>query len=145
MILLNLKLIRNEHKFYELINFKNNNKFRNNDQTIINYAFYPKIGILPSKYCIFNFLDRLDIEKYMSFLRMNVSITEIEESLNSPIIVHNTLCWPKLFYDNSKYQEHFTACKKRENCSCEKSHNLWLSYANKTDYYEEILKFSKKI
>ena len=143
VILLNLDLIRKENKIYKLINYTNDNNFlKNVDQTIINYVFYPKIGILPSKYCIFNFFDKLDIEKYLSLLRMKINITEIEESLISPTVVHHVICWPKIWSPKAKVQDYFSACKKREDCSCEKHHNLWLSYANKTDYYEEILKTS---
>lgn len=63
VLLLNLDLIRKKKKYFELLYMtKNNNKLNNHDQTIINYIFYPNIGILPSKYGIFNFDSIFDIK-----------------------------------------------------------------------------------
>ena len=114
------------------------------DQTIINFILYPKIGILPSKYSIWNFNDKLDIMKYSKHLRIEININEFEMSLNDPTIIHNVLCWPKLWFSNTKYDEGLTACKKRNNCNCKKYSDLWHFYARKTNYYNEILYFSRK-
>ena len=43
-----------------------------------------------------------------------------------------------------RYRPSYIPCKKRNNCSCIKFHNLWHFYAKKTEYYEEILHFLKK-
>ena len=62
VILLNLDLIRKKKKYYDMLYMaKYNKKLKNNDQTIINYVFYPNIGILPSKFGIFNFESVFDI------------------------------------------------------------------------------------
>ena len=56
VFLINLDLIRKHQKYYEMLYmYKNIKKLDNVDQTIFNYVFYPNIGILPSKFGIFNF------------------------------------------------------------------------------------------
>jgi lipopolysaccharide biosynthesis glycosyltransferase len=92
VILLNLDKIRNDNKIYDIINIADSKKVLPGlDQTIINYVFYPKIGILPSKFGIWNFSDKKDIHIYLSHLRTKLDINELEESLNNPSIIHNVL------------------------------------------------------
>ena len=144
VVLLNLEKIRNDNKIYQLINMtKTEKSFEGHDQTIINYAFYPKIGILPSKFGIWNFSDKKDIQIYLSRLRTKIDIHELEESFLNPTIIHNVLCWPKIFFPSTRYSEDLTSCRERGNCFCEKYHLLWYYYANKTDYYENITNFFK--
>ena len=51
VLLLNLKTIRKDNKIYDLLNLTLSNiHLKGYDQTLINYVFYPKIGIMPSKY-----------------------------------------------------------------------------------------------
>ena len=64
VILMNLKKIRNDKKYYDLINITKKVRLNKEDQTAINYIFYPDIGFLPSKYNIFNFNDISDIRVY---------------------------------------------------------------------------------
>ena len=144
VILLDLKKIRNDNKIYQLINMtKTEKSFDGHDQTIINYVFYPKIGILPSKFAIWNFSDKKDIQIYLSLIRTKIDINELEESFLNPTIIHNVLCWPKIFFPSTRYSEDLTTCRERGNCFCEKYHNLWYYYANKTDYYDNITHFFK--
>ena len=95
---------------------------------------------MPSKYCIFNHLDESDAKFYYDLLRTKINYTELINAINDPTIIHTAICWPKMWSTKAKMQESFSACKKRNNCSCEKFHNLWYHYANKTKYYKEILK-----
>ena len=143
VILINLKKIREDKKIFEIINILNSKKkLRNNDQTIINYLFYPKIGRLPSKYGIFNFNDNSDIKFYLSRLRTKISFNELQDAFTKPIIMHNVLCYPKLWFINSKYSKFNTKCHEKNNCSCTKYIKLWHSIAKRTDYYEEISYFT---
>ena len=145
VILLNLEKIRNDNKNYELINITNSDKYFNGvDQTILNYVFYPKIGILPSKFGIWNFSDKKDIKIYLSHLRTKLDINELEESFLNPTIIHTVLCIPKACNKVSYYRKELTTCKERGNCFCEKYHNLWYYYAKKTDYYDNIKDFYNK-
>jgi lipopolysaccharide biosynthesis glycosyltransferase len=144
VIILNLEAIRKDKKIYDLINSIESKMILNNqDQTLINFVFYPKIGIIPSKYVIFNHFDESDVEVYSKKLRTKINISEIIQSLKEPTIVHTCLCWPKIWSFNSKLQESFSNCKYRNNCSCQKYHNLYYYYAKKTKYYKNIINFNK--
>ena len=146
VLLLNLKQIREDNKCFDLLNItKNGVNLKNDDNTVINYAFYPKIGKLPIKYGIFNFYDKHDIERYSKFLRQKINISEYEETLKDPGLIHNILCLPKVWYNNSNYIKQWTYCEKRNNCSCEKFHKLWHYYAKKSILYYEILDNLNKI
>ena len=121
VILLNLKKMREDKKVIEFINLTNSKKqLVNYDQTLFNYLLYPKIGRMPSKYSIFNFADKSDIEVYLRSLRTKVPIEEIEEALKNPTVVHNTLCYPKIWSNNTVYQTSYTNCGARHNCSCQR-------------------------
>ena len=145
VIILNLRKIREDNKIFDLINVINKKmELRTQDQTLINYIFYPKIGILPSKYTIFNHLDESDAKFYFNLLRTKINYTELINAINDPTIIHTSICWPKMWSTKAKMQDSFSACKQRNNCSCEKFHNLWYYYANKTKYYKEILKINGK-
>ena len=142
VILLNLEKIRNDYKMYDLIILSNGNiSLPNDDQTVLNYVFYPKIGLLPSKFGIWNFSDKKDIKIFLSYLRTKYDIHELEESFFNPSIIHNDLCWPKIWLKTSQYDQKLTTCEKKKNCFCKRYHNLWYYYANKTDYYENITYF----
>ena len=145
VIILNLEKIRKDNKIYDLLNLTNGQYYLpSNDQTIINYVFYPKIGIMPSKYNIFNFNDELDIKIYYNIIRTKINITELKEAFKDPTTIHHVLCWPKMWSIHHKYVNGFSAAKKRNNYSCEKYYNLWHSFAKKTNYYNQILNFTSK-
>ena len=143
VILLNLKKIREDNKSLELINITySKTKLQKDDQTLLNYVFYPKIGRLPSRYGVWNFADRSDMEFYLSKLRTKVPIEELEEAIKNPGIIHHVLCYPKIWSKDTIYTDWLTACKQRHDCCCKKYFDIWHSFANKTDYYDEILNFT---
>ena len=145
VILINLEKIRNDNKVYELIILSSGNiNLPNDDQTVINCVFYPKIGLLPTKFGIWNFSDKKDIYIFVSHLRTPYDIHDLEESFLNPSIIHNDLCWPKIWFKSSQYDQYFTTCKKRKNCFCERYYKLWYYYANKTDYFSNITKIFNK-
>ena len=128
---------------YEFLDLVNSGKrLQNKDQTVINYLLYPKIGRLPSKYGMFNYEDDIDINFYLDNIRTKIPFNEIKDALKNPTIIHNTICYPKPWYANSVYQNWASACSKRHNCSCKKYIDIWHSFAKKTDYYNEIIKFT---
>ena len=134
-----------DKRIYDCIDvFNKNISLPDVDQTLINYVFYPKIGIMPSKYITFNFYDEQDIRFYHSKLRTNVDISELINSLDNTTIIHFLLCYPKIWDFESKYKSSMSKCEERKDCSCSKFHDLWYSYANKTLYYNDIYKFYKK-
>ena len=144
VLLINLEKIRTDKKYYDLINITKKVRLTNDDQTAINYVLYPDIGFLLPKYNIFNFHDVSDIKVYTKQIRMEVNISEIEEVLNDPTVVHHVICWPKMWSKHSVYIKEVSACKQRNDCSCLKYHNKWMFFANKTDYYQEIIEFIEK-
>lgn len=141
--LLNLKKIRDDRKCFQIIDLLNSNvKFTKEDQTILNYLLYPKIGRLPSKYGIFNFEDKSDLIIYLNILRDKVPLNELEDALKNPGIVHFVLCKPKPWYTNSLYFKEYTNCSQRLNCSCNKYFDIWHSIAKETYYYRKIAIFT---
>ena len=143
VILLNLKKLRKDKKVYEFLNLTNSDiKITSPDQTVINYLLYPQIGRLKSKYAIFNFDDVNDIQVYLNHLRTKIPIEEVEGALKNPTIIHNVICFPKLWFTNTRKQSGVSACNRGINCSCKKYFNLWHYFANQTDYYDEIARFT---
>ena len=143
VILLNLDKIRKNKKIYDLIKILNSNMFLHaHDQTLINYVFYPNIGIIPSKYAIFNFYDEKDIDIYLSIIRTKINKNKLIKGLKDPTIVHHVLCLPKLWSIKNNYLA-FSSCHKRK-CTCQKYHKLWHNFAKNTYYYDEILKFTNQ-
>jgi lipopolysaccharide biosynthesis glycosyltransferase len=133
-----------DKKYYDLINITNKKYLLHHDQTALNYALYPKIGLIPNKYVFFNFHDKLDIELYVKRLRQKIDSKELEKLYTDPTIIHFCLCYPKVWSSRTKYLKKFTQCVKRNNCKCKQDSYLWYSYAIKTDYYEEIYNYYKR-
>ena len=143
VLLLNLDLIRKDQKFYEMLSMsKNKNQLKNNDQTIINYILYPKIGILPSKYGIFNFDSIFDIKYlYMKTIRQNLNLSELVDAFKHPIIMHYTLCNPKLWNSNSLFSQKYTRVGTINKIKCKKYHDKWIEYAKNTSFFKDIIKY----
>lgn len=143
VLLFNLKKVREDNMINKIIESINNETLilHKNDQTLLNYLFYPKIDKLPIKFGLFNFEGKSDFGPYLSNIRTKIDVNELEDAINHPVIIHNCLCVPKIWYPNPIYINFFTDCDKRGNCSCIKYHNLWHSFANKTKFYNEILQY----
>ena len=104
VLLMNLKKIREDNKSFDLLNLTiNGTKLFYEDNTVINYALYPNIGKLPIKYGIWDFFDKSDIQKYSRRLRQKINISEYEEGIKDPGLIHNVLCSPKAWHFNSQY------------------------------------------
>jgi len=145
VLLLNLDLIRKDHKYYELLSmYKYYKKLNNNDQTIINYVFYPKIGILPSKFGIFNFDSIFDIKYiYLKAIRTNLNITELIQSFKHPALMHFVLCNPKAWNSHSLLIKKYTRAGTINKSSCKKYHDIWIEYAKNTSFFKDIVKYYK--
>lgn len=143
VLLLNLDLIRKDLKYYDLLYMaKNYKKLKNNDQTIINYVFYPNIGILPSKFGIFNFESIFDIKYiYLKKIRQSLNFTELVESFKHPTLMHYVLCNPKVWFPNSLYTKKNTRTGTLKNTICKKYHDIWIELAKNTSFYKEIKRY----
>ena len=142
-ILLNLKKLRDDNKIIEFMNLTDSNKqLKNVDQTVFNYVLHPKIGRLSSKYAMFNYEEKSDLLLYISRLRTKITLEEMEEAVKNPTIIHYVICWPKVWSAHAVSQTWVSTCAQRHNCSCQKEHDLWHSFAKQTDYYDEISSFT---
>lgn len=139
IMLLNLEKIREDKKTYDLLNMTiNGTKLPKQDQTIINYSFYPKIGILPIKYGIWNFQNNFELMKFTKKLKQKINITEFIDALENPSLLHNVRCHPKIWFSNYK-------CRGIHNLEFKRFHNLWYEYASKTKYFNEIKELYNKL
>ena len=92
---------------------------------------------------MFNFGDNSDIDVYINTLRTKIPKEEVEKALKNPTVIHTVICYPKIWDIHSTYQKRITTCAQRGDCSCKKYYDLWHSFVNQTDYYEEIIKFTR--
>ena len=131
VILLNLKEIRRDKKHYELLYMAlNHKKLKHQDQTVINYILYPKIGLLPFKYGIFNFPTEFDIKYlYLKTVRQKLDITELLNAIKNPSLMHFVLCYPKVWEKNSRYNGYSTRNGTIYKNLCDKFHNIWMKYS----------------
>ena len=140
VLLINLDKIRKDNKHIGIIKmalFHRN--LRSHDQTVINYIFYPNIGLLPFKYGLFNFQSESDLEnKYMNIIRQKLDIKELIKAFNDPGIMHLLVCHPKVWMRNPKFSKRVTICQEKNDCDCSKYHDIWYEYAKNTSYFEEI-------
>lgn len=122
VMLINLEKLRQdniEEKFEAFIK-ENNDRLVQHDQTVINVICAKNIGILPAKYGIFNFHDVTLARQHAKGLiaKDRYTESEMQEAYNSPAILH---CVHKPWGDFGLHRR-----------------DLWLSYAEKTGYLEEI-------
>ena len=142
VLLLNLEKIRKDSKVFEVLDIiKKKIYLEKEDQTLINYAFYPGVDRLPSKYVMFNFVDEEDVKIYLKNIRAKLEIEEFIEAIKNPTVIHLILCTPKVWFRKTRAKIALTGCKKRNDCKCDKDQNLWYYYAQQTYYYDEITKF----
>ena len=142
VILINLEKIRKDGKHFDILYMSLNHKnLKHQDQTIINYVLYPNIGLLPFKYGIFNFPTLFDIKYiYLKNIRQNLDLIELKEALKDPTIMHFVLCYPKVWFENSKFNGVSTRTGTLYNSKCEKFHKIWLKYAKITHFFKEMKK-----
>ena len=143
VLLINLDLIRKHQKYYEILYmYKNNKKLENNDQTIINYVFYPNIGILPSKFGIFNFDSIIDIKYlYLKSIRQKINFSELIEAFKHPFLMHYVLCNPKVWNSNTLFTRKQSRNGTIYKASCKKYNSIWMEYARNTTFFSEIIKY----
>ena len=123
VLLINLEEIRKDDMVKKMHKFmiKNNKKLKYQDQTIINAVGYPKLGLLPAKFGIFNFntLKFLFRETKHYRYKYKYSKRELIDAYYNPKILHFNRIKP---------------WKKRNRYHLQ----LWWEYVKKTDFYQEI-------
>jgi len=137
VLLINLKKMRKENisqKFFYFID-NNKNKLNQEDQTVINIVLHGRIGLLPPKFGIWNFLKRKRVLEHNHYKNKKLGIqaysdNEILRGWKYPSILHfvSRKPWKKYHFKNRKF---FI--------------DKWWEYAKKSDEYENILKFAQKM
>ena len=134
ILLINLKEIRKESITEKFLEFMKNNK--NNliqaDQTIINIVLHGRIGLLPPKFGMWNFLNRESVLKHNHYENKTLGIQaysdeEILKAWQQPSIIHFVRAKP---WKNKNYFTHRFF------------HEKWWDYAKKSDEFENILNFT---
>lgn len=122
VMLVNLKQLSEDNMVEQFSKFirENNDRLKQHDQTVINVVCYENIGILPAKYGIFNYITVQRAQDYVNLLRtpQKYTVNEVKDAAVDPWILH---CVSKPWNANANY-----------------SKDLWLEYAEKTDFFEEI-------
>ena len=142
VLLMNLEKLRKDKKYNDFVTIITNETKIFYDQTVLNFALYPKIGILPYKFGMWNFHNKLSLIKCSRYLRQKLDIVELEKAFDNPGLIHLVLCKPKPFHSKTKYRS-FACVNKENNCSCIKYYNIWHNYARKSIFYNELNKYYK--
>ena len=79
----------------------------------------------------------------MKSIRQNLNITELIDAFNNPIVMHYTLCNPKVWNSNSLFVKKHTRVGTISISTCKIYHDIWIEYAKKTSFFNEILKYYK--
>lgn len=90
VLLINLLQQRKDNAEEKILKWaeKNKNFLTLKDQTIINYCFIDKIGLLPPEYGIFSDSFEFYIERTNNFTLGNYNYSEYKKAYNDPAIVH---------------------------------------------------------
>lgn len=125
VILFNIEKIREDNKDFEILYFLFKNNFT--EQDALNYAVPPQMGYLPFKYGIWFMGNVTEFKNWMEYsIYESINITEVQEALSDPTILHILYCNKKHWY------------KQINNTDCIKFNNLFYKYSRKTAYYQEI-------
>ena len=138
VMLINLKLIREDHLFDTFKNYYlkfYNKKIYYDDQYIINALFINKINFLPPKFGIW-FMTQQYIKKYESLKPLIYSRNDLINANNKPIIRHLWGITKEGFFLTRK------PWNLKKNCQIKKD---WKYYANKTGYYSSICQIYKTV
>ena len=134
VLLFNIHKIRKDNMDLKLLLFHGVNYTRTNffEQDSLNYIYKNKIGLLPLKYGVYLFGNIEEYKKeYLYKMRIDINLTELENAIEKPSIVHLCCCNPKVWYKSTRQEKGF-------NHICERFHKEFYFYANKTKYYKEI-------
>ena len=134
VLLLNIENIRKDNMDLKLLLFHAENIKRTNflEQDSLNFVYKDKIGFLPLKYGVYLF-GNIDTykEKYLFKMRVDINLTELENALQKPSIVHLCCCNPKVWFRNTRQEKGF-------NDICYRFQKEFYFFANKTIFYNEI-------
>ena len=133
VILLDLEKIRKENITEKFFNFMkvNQNKLKQEDQTVINIVLHKRVGFLPAKYGLWTFYNKTQFffhnhyQNYTNIIQC-YSDSEMDYAWNHPSILHFVMQKP---YHQRYYLSNSTFV------------NYWIYYAGKTREYYKIIKY----
>ena len=134
VLLFNIHKIRKDNMDLKLLLFHGLNYTRTHflEQDSLNYVYKNKIGLLPLKYGVYLFGNVEEYKKeYLYKMRIDINLTELENAIEKPSIVHLCCCNPKVWFKSTRQEKGF-------NHICERFQKEFYFYANKTKYYSEI-------
>ena len=134
VLLINIDEIRRTNMDLKLLlyNFENFKRTHFLEQDTLNYVYKNKIGFLPLKYGVYLFGNIDEYKKaYLSKMRVDINLKELEKAIENPSIVHLVCCNPKVWFRNTRQEKGF-------NHICSRFQEKFYFYANKTKYYNEI-------
>jgi len=137
VLLINLKKIRKENftaKFFEFMD-KNQDKLTQEDQTVINIVLHGRIGFLPPKFGIWNFVNKEAVLRHNNYGNENLGIKaydekEILKAWNIPSIIHYVRAKP---------------WKVRTKHTHVQFHEDWWRYAQMTEEYKNIVTYYRGV
>ena len=137
VLLINLKKIRKENftsKFFEFMD-KNQDKLTQEDQTVINIVLHGRIGFLPPKFGIWNFVNKEAVLRHNNYGNENLGIKaydekEILKAWNIPSIIHYVRAKP---------------WKVRTKHTNAQFHEDWWRYAQMTGEYKNIVTYYRGV
>ena len=137
VLLINLKKIRKENftsKFFEFMD-KNQDKLTQEDQTVINIVLHGRIGFLPPKFGIWNFVNKEAVLRHNNYGNENLGIKaydekEILKTWNIPSIIHYVRAKP---------------WKVRTKHTHVQFHEDWWRYAQMTGEYKNIVTYYRGV
>ena len=137
VLLINLKKIRKENftaKFFEFMD-KNQDKLTQEDQTVINIVLHGRIGFLPPKFGIWNFVNKEVVLKHNNYGNNDSGIKaydekEILKAWNIPSIIHYVRAKP---------------WKVRTKHTNVQFHEDWWRYAKMTGEYNNIVTYYRGV
>ena len=123
VMLVNLEKLRKDNMIstFEKTVKENNEKLRQHDQTLINVTCYKNIASLPPEYGTFDFLNEKGAQKFANIITSKKRYTtdNLIQAFKQPKILH---------FVNEKPWRRKGA----------RNQDLWLEYAAKTDYFDDI-------
>ena len=137
VLLINLKKIRKENftaRFFEFMD-KNQDKLTQEDQTVINIVLHGRIGFLPPKFGIWNFVNKQAVLRHNNYGNDNLGIKaydekEILKAWNIPSIIHYVRAKP---------------WKVRTKHTHVQFHEDWWRYAQMTGEYKNIVTYYRGV
>ena len=137
VLLINLKKMRRENISQKFFDFIDNNidKLTQEDQTVINIVLHGRIGFLPPKFGIWNFVNKEAVLRHNNYGNENLGIKaydekEILKAWNIPSIIHYVRAKP---------------WKVRTKHTHVQFHEDWWRYAQMTGEYKNIVTYYRGV